>query len=433
MKWIILILLFPFACKSQTISTIAGTGMPGYSGDGSAAIAAKLNGPYATRVDRYGNLFIADINNNVVRKIDISGTISTVAGNGFGGYIGDGGTAIAAELHIPIDLAVDSFGNIFVADAFNNVVRKVNTSGVISTIVGNGTPGYTGDGGLAKSAEINHPNSIDVDMYGNIYIVDGGNNVIRKVDTSGIISTVAGKYSAGGTYTGDGGMATLAGLKNPACVRIDNSGNLVISDQFNYAIRKVNTLGIITTIAGNGISGFSGDGGPATAAKINCLGISVDAHGNIYIAGANRIRKVDNAGIITTIAGNGTPGYNGDGINPDSAELNLPQAVEIDKSGAAYIADYVNNRVRKIIFYTAAVNNIPIIKNVDIYPNPTRYQLTINADYYIEKIEIINSLGEMVLKKYWNSKKIHIGIENLPVGNYFVKLNDFFAGKFVKM
>jgi len=244
-------------------------------------------------VDTTGNLFIADTDNQLIRKVGTNGIITTVAGNGMLGYIGDGGPATNAELNYPISVAVDATGNLLIADYYNNVIRKVDNNGIITTVAGNGTNNYTGDGGPANNAELNYPNGVAVDAIGNIFIADSYNNVIRKVGTNGIISTVAGNGIQ--DYSGDGGMATNAELYGISGVAVDATGNLFISDYGYDVIREVNNNGIITTVAGNGIDGYYGDGGAATNAELNYpSGVGVDTAGNLIIADTynQRIRKV---------------------------------------------------------------------------------------------------------------------------------------------
>ncbi|MGH2768211.1 MAG: hypothetical protein ACRDIF_04545, partial [Actinomycetota bacterium] len=223
-----------------------------------------------------------------------SGFISTVAGTGSSGYSGDGGPAASARMKGPRTLAVDSEGNIFIADTMNHRIRKVDSSGIITTVAGTGSAGYSGDGGPATKARLYWPHDVAVDASGNLYIADSANQVIRKVDPSGIITTVAGTGSAG--YSGDGGPATGAKLNEPRGGAVDAAGNIYISDRRNHRIRKVDSSGIITTVAGTGSAGYGGDGGPATAAKLDgARGVGLDGSGNIYIAdtGNHRIRRVE--------------------------------------------------------------------------------------------------------------------------------------------
>jgi sugar lactone lactonase YvrE len=294
--------------------------------------------------------------NNRIRKVTAStGKISTVAGNGTRGYSGDGGAATSAELYYPSGITLDSSGNIYIADWGNNRIRKVSAStGNISTVVGNGTQGFAGDGGAATSAELYHPGGVALDSAGNIFVADTHNNRIRKVLLStGDISTVAGNGTEG--YSGDGGAATSAELFYPGGIAFDNAGNFYIADESNSRIRKVTiSTGYISTVAGDGLNGYSGDGGAATSAKLyEPIGVAVDRAGNLYIADEqnNRVREVNAVtGIISTVAGNGTAGYSGDAGPPSTAELNNPCSVTVDSSGNVYIADFQNNRVRKVSF-----------------------------------------------------------------------------------
>jgi len=332
----------------SNITTIAGNGVLSYSGDGGPASGAQLNTPEAVAVDSSGNVYIADTQNNVVRKVTATGVISTIAGNGTAGYSGDGGAPTAAMLNRPQGIAVDSSGNVYVADTQNARVRKIS-GGSISTVAGNGMPGYSGDGGAASAAQLYVPIGVAVDASGNLYIADFTNNRVRKV-SGGTISTVAGNGLSG--YSGDGGAATAAQLNGPEDVAVDSNGNLYIADLNNNAIREV-AGGKITTVAGNGLPGVAGDGGPATAAQVgNPTGIALDTAGNMYIAsGSATVRKVyANTGFITTIAGNGTRGYSGDGGSAPFGELNGPIAVAVTSNGNVYVADSANNAVRLLIF-----------------------------------------------------------------------------------
>jgi len=330
------------------ITTVAGNGKEGYSGDGGAATSAGLRSPTGVAVDASGNLFIADEYNNVIRKVGTNGIITTVAGNGTWGAFDNGGPATSAELDHPNAVAVDASGNLFFAEGFGARILKVGTDGIISTVAGNGT---NGDGGAAASAELGRPWGVAVDASGNLFIADELSNRIRKVGTNGIITTVAGNGTNG--YSGDGGPASKAELHSPTGVAVDASGNLFIVDGGNSVIREVGTNGMITTVAGNGTPGYSGDGGPATNAELSLpLGVAVDASGNLFIADYNDsvIREVGTNGIISTVAGNGTNGYSGDGGAATSAELSYPSSVAVDASGNLFIADGFNNRIRKVVF-----------------------------------------------------------------------------------
>ena len=329
------------------INTIAGNGILSYSGDGGPAGSAQLNTPQSVAVDSSGNVYIADTVNNVVRKINTSGVITTFAGNGTAGFGGDGGPPGSAQLNGPEGVAVDSSGNVYISDTHNARVRKVS-GGAINTVAGNGSPGYSGDNGPATSAQIEIPLGLAVDSAGNLYIADFVNNVVRKV-SGGTITTVAGTGLVG--QGGDGVPATTSALNGPTGVAVDSNGNLYISDANNNVVREVSG-GTIRTIAGNHVPGYSGDGGPATAAMLaNPGGIAVDASGNVYIAdGSSVIRKLYPTGFITTIAGNGTQGYSGDGGSAPLGMLNAPAAVAVASNNNVYVADAGNNAIRELIY-----------------------------------------------------------------------------------
>ena len=326
------------------ITTVAGTGVRGFSGDNGPATSVELGLPSGVAVDSAGNLFITDSYNNLVRKVS-NGVITTVAGNGTGGYSGDNGPATSAELEYPFGVGVDSAGNIYIADFFNNIIREVS-NGVITTLAGNGTQGFSGDNGPATSAQLNRPYEVAADSAGNIYIVDTGNSRVRKV-SNGAITTVAGNGFVG--YGGDNGPATSAELFYPQGIAVDSAGNIYIADTNNYRVRKVSS-GEIVTVMGNGTYGFNGDNGPATSAQLGSpSGVVADSAGSLYIADTfnNRIRKVSN-GAITTVAGNGNTGRGGDNGPATSAQLYRPYGVATDSAGNVYIADTINNLIRKV-------------------------------------------------------------------------------------
>ncbi len=350
LSFILLFYSFNAIAQTNIISTIAGNGISAYSGDGGAANGASMAMPCDISFDAIGNMYIADYSNNVIRKINPAGVISTFAGCGIAGFSGDGGPATAAKLNLPIGTAVDALGNVYIVDNYNCRIRKVNSAGIISTIAGNGTATFGGDGGPATSAFLNWPDAIACDFTGNVFIADAGNNRIRKVNTSGIISTVAGNGIAG--FSGDGAAANAGSINTPLGVAFDRIGNLYIADNNNHRVRKVNTVGIISTVAGSGSGTYSGDGGPATAAGIVSLGgLDVDAFGDIFIADylGNNVRKVNTLGTISTFAGTGTSGFSGDGGLATNAKFATAADIAFDARGNVYVADRDNNRIRKIL------------------------------------------------------------------------------------
>ena len=296
-------------------------------------------------------------------------TIDTAAGTGLseesgGGLGGDGGPAVEARLRYPFDVAVDETGSLYIVDTWNHRIRKVDSAGIVTTVAGSGTTGesgggFSGDGGPAVEAQLRFPGGAALDGSGSLYIVDTWNHRIRKVDSAGIMTTIAGSGTTGeggGGFGGDGGPAVEARLRYPYGVTVDETGNLYIADARNHRIRKVDSAGIVTTIAGSGTEGYGGDGGPAVRAQLSHpQGVALDGSGNLYIADAwnHRIRKVDSAGIVTTIAGGGTPGGGRGRFGRDSglavrARLKYPQGMALDAAGNLYFADIGNHRIRKV-------------------------------------------------------------------------------------
>lgn len=344
----------PSAFAPGIITTVVGIGSAGFGGDGGAATSAILNRPSDLVIDpATGDLLIADHHNHRIRKVITStGIITTIAGNGGGGFSGDGGEATSASLYYPHGIALDTQGNLFIADHWNRCVRRVATgTGIITTVAGNGDAGFNGDGGAATSSSINGPAFVAVDMLANLFVSDLHNLRVRRVAlNTGVITTVAGNGED--AFTGDGGPATSASIRNPEGVLIDRFGDMFIADLNNHVIRRV-SAGIITTVAGNGVQGFSGDGGMATSASLNRpTGIVVTPDtGDLFIADNynHRVRKVSReTGVITTVAGNGMQIFSGDGGAATSASMDSPMGMALDRDGNLYVSDFYNNRVRRI-------------------------------------------------------------------------------------
>lgn len=361
---VVFFLISSHRLSAQIISTYAGNGSTNESGDGALAAAAGVPHPYGICVDAAGNLYITGTHK--VRKVNATtGIITTVAGTGSPGFSGDGGPALNARMQFTNGVCVDLQGNIYVTEYTNQRIRKITAAtGIITTIAGNGTAGYSGDNGPSVSATVNVPKGICVDASGNVYFADLYNSRVRKISASGIISTIAGTGVT--AHSGDGGPAQNAGVPTPVNVCLDAAGtNLFIvetSGRVSCRVRKVNlATGIITTVAGTSSMAYSGDGGPATSASLfDPSAVCVDGSGNIYITTYDdaRIRKVDAAtGIITTIAGTGSYGYNGDCIPATTASFDRPTGMCIDSRGNLYIADNFNSRIREIS--TSSYTNSP--------------------------------------------------------------------------
>ena len=349
--------LAPAACAqglltvtpNRSVTTAAGNGSLGYTGDSGAASAATLADPSAVAYDANGNLYLADGRNHVVRQVSAAGAMTTLAGNGIEGYGGDGAAATSAYLDTPTGVAVDATGNVYIADSHNHRIRKVS-GGIITTIAGTSTAGFSGDGAAATAAQLWLPSAVAVDGNGNVYIADTNNQRIRKI-TGTAITTIAGNGEE--LFSGDGEAATSAVLDSPTGVAVGASGNVYIADRHNQRVRRIAAAGgTISTIAGSGApsfaGGFSGDGATAnTATLARPSGVAVDAAGNVYIAdtGNQRIRQVG-GGAIATVVGSGQQGYGGDGTAPASVNLNSPKAVAADALGNLAISDQGNQRVR---------------------------------------------------------------------------------------
>lgn len=416
------LLLLCFSVNGQNICTVAGTGTAGYNGDSLAATTSRLNQATGVTVDKSGNILIADSYNNRIRKISQSGIITTIAGNGIAGYSGDNSKAELAELNYPYAIIVDSSGNIYFSDMGNSRIRKIDTLGVITTIAGNGGDAYNGDNIPATTAQC-RPGGLGIAKHGGLCFGDFVNNRIRLVDSSGIITTIAGTGYNG--YNGDNIVATTAMLSYPIGVSTDNSGNIFIADTHNSRIRKIDSFGIITTIAGNGVEGYNADSILATDAKLDLpAGVTTDGLGNICWSdwGSGRVRKLNTSGMITTLAGDGMQGYGGDNGMAVSAELNYPVSLSFSPSGDLYIADEHNSRIRKIS-YSLQVSTPLCFENIVIYPNPTTGKFTIKLPNMVSgNLIVCNTIGVTLVNTKIDNTYSQVDISNQANGVYFVNL-----------
>ncbi len=330
---------------TYVISTIAGNGTQGYSGDGGPATSARLDRPYGVALDKAGNIYFSEPSNQRIRKVSANGVITTVAGTGSQGSAGDGGPATSAMLSQPSGIALDGNGNLYIADSANNLIRKVDSSGRITKFAGGGSAGFGGDGGPAIQAFLNGPMDVAADASGNVYIADQSNYCIRKVDTNGIITTVAGTPGFLGS-SGDGGPALSATLSKPKGVAVDGVGNLFIADTLNGRIRKVYANGIIQTIAGGG-NDQDWEGKVATSLNLNGISnLAADKSGIVYFSGDNRVWRVNPSGIVNAIAGSADFGSTSDGVPATSTYLNSPAGIALDSTGKIYFADSLDQRIR---------------------------------------------------------------------------------------
>ena len=423
----LLVLCASVRMQAQVITTIANIELGcGYSGDGSAAIYAKFNEPKGIAIDRFGNLYIADPLNNRVRIIDAYGIVRTFAGNGKAGYSGDGGKATSAELHSPYYVAIDAEGNVYISDTYNCRVRKVSSNGIITTVAGTGVSGGSGVNGPATKAEITYPYGLCFDEAGNLYIADG--LWVKKVTTQGIISNVVGSGQT--TYGGDGGPATAASCGSNVAVTFDSKGNLYVADARYNAIRKVDGNGIITKFAGAKITNIndtaSGDGGQAIDARIlEPSDLKFDSYGNLFVVdqGDGRIRKIDSAGVITTLAGNGTAKHNGDGSSANKAGVFLPYGMVIDEDENIYFTEtsqYSNELSNDIrVVYGIEFNNSS--SEVVVYPNPSFDGVVrlLFASSYVENVLIVitNMAGQKVYENTFPTN-LPIEVRLEPTGIY---------------
>ena len=412
--------------QAQVINTFAGTGVVGNTGDGGLALAATFGRSTGVAFDGSGNVYIADHDNNVVRKVNTLGIITTIAGNGTAGYSGDGGAATAAKLQGPTHVVADAAGNIYITDNGNNAVRKIDATGRITTYAGNGTAGYTGDADSANAAQLNAPQGLALDDAGTLYIADAGNHVVRMVVPDRLITTIAGTGMAGNS--GDGGHADMATLSTPSSVAVDMAHNVYVADYFNNVVRKIDgsTL-MISRVAGNGTPGSGGDGGAAVAAQLKYpASISVDGAGNMYIAdqGNNNIRRVSATGIISRFAGSGASGYLGDGGAASAAQLSSPVSVAADGWGRVYVSDYGNNVVRVVKMPTGINTPVQDAGALSVFPNPSVGMFTVHVPAGISggSITVMDVTGKVIATNAAQAGAQAIDLGSAAAGTYTVQL-----------
>jgi len=417
-NYILLLFIFSvYIAQSQTITTIAGNGSSGFSGDGGLATTAKLNLPFNLTFDKSDNIYIADTYNNSIRRVDNeSGIITTV--------VGTADKKIGSDLKTPTGLTFDNYNNLYVADLANLRIRKVNLdTGSAITLVGEKSETEFPN----INAQLGGPFNVVFDKIGNLYISVNSDSKVEKVDFStGKVTTIAGTGEVG--FSGDASLATTAKLANPTGLALDGKGNLFISDSGNERIRKVNlSTGIITTIAGTGETGFIGDGVEATKAQLaNPLGLAIDNNGDLYVVdrGNNRVRKINmSTGSISTVAGTGESGFSGDGDLAKNAQLANPTGLAFNAAGDLYVVDRGNNRIRKIsgLANTSASEDLSLEASINIYPNPSTDKITIELKNNLElkSATLFDVTGKQVKVKM-NDKTL--SVSKLPRGIYVLKL-----------
>jgi uncharacterized protein (TIGR03437 family) len=351
--------------SAQSINTIAGNGVDGYNGDDRPAVEAQLDEPRSVAMDKAGNLYIADFYNDRIRRVDPEGVITTYAGSGQHGFYGDGLPATRGQFRYPRSVAVDSLGNLFIADMYNHRVRKVDSAGTMTTVAGNGLEESDGDGGPATEASVLFPVCVALDKDDNLYIAEHDGHRVRKVGGDGVITTVAGNGVKG--FLGDGGPAVNASLSEPNVLLVAGDGVMYIADTANHRIRMVDESGVITTIAGTGVQGARGDGGPATEAELNHpRGLALGDDGILYIADClnHTIRKIAGDGVISTVAGNRREGFSDDGGPPPAASLAEPRGMMMDPLGRIIFSDTDNHRVRLVDLGPPPLDPRPVITGV---------------------------------------------------------------------
>jgi len=422
---VLVVLIFSSQLHAQVVVTAAGTaGVGGYSGDGGPATNARMAIPFALAFDRSGNFYFSDDANARVRKVTSSGTISLFAGTGSPGYGGDGGLAIHARIGFISGIATDTGGNVYLADGSNSCVRRISPDGIITTIAGTGTAGYNGDGILATAAQLNSPQSVAVDDTGNVYICDRNNYRIRKVRITGTIETIVGTGLSG--FSADGALADTASIGESYCINVDHYGNVLFKD--GNRIRKINyPTRIIGTIAGNGFSGYSGDGGAANLASIATVQFTTDSVGNFFLSeqAENRLRKVSAGGQISTISGTGSVGIDGEGVSITTAKIPSPTGIAFSTSGELFFAD-ATARIRKITQSWDGLSDVvKSLVDIDVFPNPTTSSIYFKVQSYEEyaRVSIADITGVVVRSFSIKCNTLHNIDAYFLSGIYFLSVN----------
>lgn len=425
-----ILLLLPVCAGAQIITTVVGNGTAGFAGDGGPAINASMDRPNCLAFDGVGNMYISDGGNKRVRKISATGIITTIAGNGSGTYNGDGMPATDAAIS-PLSIAADSVGNVYISEQFR--IRKVSMAGIITTVAGTGAFGYNGDGIPATDAKVSSPYLGFIDEAGALYFSDHDNHRIRRIDPSGAISTIAGNGSS--AFTGNG-AALATGISGPLFLSRDNNGSLYFPDVNQRRVWSVDALGNAFTFSGTGAGGTGADGVPATATpSAQSSNLVADGEGNVYVAAgsSNKIRKINATGIITTIAGSLTSGFAGDG-GPASAAQFDDACHMVYKNGSLYIADRYNNRIRRIALNTTEAGSM-VTSVPAIYPVPATVGVTIRSDQQIGNLQIIDAAGQPVawqMEGAVNRKQVRIDVSAFAAGVYIVRVNGAYFARFIK-
>ena len=409
-RLLILVNLYTVFCtNAQTVSTLAGSGAEGRTND--IGTAASFYHPHGVAVDASGNVYVADASNHLIRKITSVGGVTTLAGSDFSGITNGIGTA--ASFINPHGVAVDASGNVYVVDFGNHLIRKITSAGVVTTLAGSGMSGSAN--GTGTAASFYYPYGVAVDGSGNVYVADTFNHLIRKITSAGVVTTLAGSGISGSTN----GIGTTASFDHPYGVAVDVSGNVYVADLSNNLIRMITSVGVVSTLAGSGLGYTNGTG---TAASFNQpVGVAVDASGNVYVAdyGNNLIRKITSTGVVTTLAGSGLSGNtNGTGT---TARFNGPDGVAVDAFGNVYVADVSNNLIRKITSATTNIADQKISSDaLSIYPNPVLDILHIKTTLQVTGFQITDMTGTLVSSGDQVSNGIDIS--SLNHGLYFIQI-----------